>query len=413
LLIWQVNGRNVDNLGVFTAGAASFALYFYPGVLVLSLLNVSLSKRVLGALVLPIGLFLLLAVLDVVIKDRGSSGGFINLQLTYKTLWLIPGLFLTAPLQHAAPISSGPEVVHIHAALPDGESIVLAGTTSDDGLRDLQLLSRLDAGGNVDASFAPLKLTLPPLAFIRPQPNGTALVSWHDYSTNKIATLRLDGTVTHLFDLTRDSELVTADPLTDVVTDTAGRLLLAGVLEKPSSDGVPGYAKVNYPLARFESNGRLDPGFALLELPKIWPGHVVRSSDGGILANYEEKGGPARLRRLLPDGRPDAVFETGLAQSLETLKHGGVHAFAFDQEGRALVVLGNGPREEYLLVRLGPDGRALANPATIPAMMGDVGGLLSHPDGSVFVTMGNEKVSSSESQLPWFPVLLHLTSDLK
>src|SRR4030095_5776738 len=170
----------------------------------------------------------------------------------YKTLWLIPGIFLTAPLQNVMLDSqTGPTVAHIQAALPDRESFVLTSSASHDGLNTEWRLSRLDDRGDIDASFAQQKRTLPDLDFIRPDRNGSALINWRDYSTNKIATLGLDGTITPLFDLTPTSELVTADAISDGAIDALGRVLLAGAFEKKPPSGVPGYADVNYPLARF------------------------------------------------------------------------------------------------------------------------------------------------------------------
>ncbi|PYS35264.1 MAG: hypothetical protein DMG14_27425 [Acidobacteria bacterium] len=91
-----------------------------------------------------------------------------------------------------------------------------------------------------------------------------------------------------------------------------------------------------------------------------------------------------------------------------------VRAAAFDQEDRVLVGLKNESLDEVLLVRLGADGRPLpSQQATIPGNMGDVGTVVSHPDESVFVIMGNKKVGRSEFKLPWYPVLLHFTPDLQ
>jgi hypothetical protein len=336
-------------------------------------------------------------------------------------------MFLTAPLQHMVfdSVPVGPHltstdrmVIQIQAALPAPEqSIVLVGTVSRQRLSiDWRLLSRLDVRGNIDAGFVRQPFKLPQPDFIRPRSDGTALISWRDGSANKVATLDLDGTTTLLFDLSpTTSELVSAGNLTDGATDAAGRLLLAGVFEKTSLTS-PGYAQVNYPVARFDGSGRLDPTFALLELPRIFEsGRVVLAPDGGILVNYVELGFAPKLRRLLPDGRPDAVFETGLAQSIERLQHGVARVATFDNEGRVLVVLKNEPsRDDSLLLRLGADGRPSAKQqATIPGNMGDVGSVLSHPDGSVFVIVGNKKVNPSDFPSPWYPVLLHFTPDLQ
>src|SRR5262249_12942145 len=161
---------------------------------------------------------------------------------------------------------------------------------------DWRLLSRLDGSGNIDTSFAPHPATLPDLDFIRSRPDGSGLISWRDGSSNKIATLALDGSVTPLFDLSpTTSELVSAQSLTDGAMDAAGRLLLAGVFEKSSPS--PGYAEVNYPMARVDTSGHLDPTFTLLELPRMFgAGRVVLGPAGGILVEYEEIGGGHRLR---------------------------------------------------------------------------------------------------------------------
>ena len=425
LVIYQSSGRDADYLRLVTAGSGSFTFFFYAGLLVLSLFSISLPTRALGGLALPLALFVVLAALDLRTKDRPSSGGFISLDYNYKTLWLIPGIFVIAPLKNMMfdSVPTGPHltstsrmVIRIQGALqPPDRSIVVAGTVSREGLSiDWRLLSRLDATGNIDGSFAPRPPTLPDLDLIRSRPDGSGLISWRDGSAIKIATVALDGTITRLFDLSpTTTELVSAQHLTDAAMDAGRRLLLAGVFEKASP--APGYADVNYPLARFDANGRLDPTFTLLELPRIFgSGGVVLAPTDGILVDYVEIGGAHRLRRLLPDGRPDTVFETGLEQSIERLQHGMVRAAAFDQEDRVLVGLKNESLDEVLLVRLGADGRPLpSQQATIPGNMGDVGTVVSHPDESVFVIMGNKKVGRSEFKLPWYPVLLHFTPDLQ
>src|SRR5262249_5066394 len=156
-VVYQSSGRDPDSLRLAAAGAGSFTLYFYAALLVLSLFSISLPKRAVGGLAIPVAFLLVLAALDLGAKDRPSSGGFISPVYNYKHPWLTPGMFLVAPLNNMVfdTVPTGPHltstarmVIRIQGALrqPD-QSIVLAGTVSRQGLSfDWRLLSRLDAG---------------------------------------------------------------------------------------------------------------------------------------------------------------------------------------------------------------------------------------------------------------------------
>lgn len=261
-------------------------------------------------------------------------------------------------------------------------------------------------------SSAPNPIVLPDLTLLRSQPDGSALISWRDGSTNKLGALTADGAVTNLFDLVPSTgEIFSAEPLTDAVRDAAGRLVIAAVFEKPSPEGT-GYATINYPVARFDPAGHLDPTFSLLAVPRFLKSGAVRTAaDGSMLVTYEELGGAPRLRRLLPNGLPDSRFELGLAKTLAELDHGPVRAADLDHDGHVLIVLRKQPLDELLLVRLDADGRPTAN-AVIPGSMGEVASVTNQADGSVLVIMGNKKVGPTEFTWPWYPTLLRFHPDL-
>lgn len=94
LVVRQSMGYDPDTLRILTSGAASFALYYYVCVAILSAFRLSLPRFALGGLAGPVALFLILATLDLR-GERGGSGGFISLDITFKSMWLVPGMFLT------------------------------------------------------------------------------------------------------------------------------------------------------------------------------------------------------------------------------------------------------------------------------------------------------------------------------
>src|SRR3954447_24928103 len=174
LVVRQSMGYDPDTLRILTSGAASFALYYYVCVAILSAFRLSLPRFALGGLAGPVALFLILAALDLRGGERGGSGGFINLDITFKSMWLLPGMFLTPTVR---PLTSPfPPIVQIRGALtgPD-RSLIFAGTVFRHGLTtDWTLFN----------SSAPKSIVLPDLTLLRSQPDGTALISWRDGSTN-------------------------------------------------------------------------------------------------------------------------------------------------------------------------------------------------------------------------------------
>ena len=416
----QSGGADSDALRLLVAGTGSLLIYFYTGWLIASAFHLSFRQRLLGAAALPTVLFLTLAAMDLVDGGPHHSSGFISLDFNWKTFWIIPGTFLSRPIQNVATASRAtapdavppPAIIHVRAALlqPD-RSVVLAGNVWRRGVSiDWRLLARLDAAGNLDPSFAPQAPALPDLDVIRPQPDGSALISWRGQdSAIVVGSLSARGGVTTLFEVSPATSNVYPNDnerITDAARDAQGRILLAGRFErKPPPDSA--FARINYRVARFHAGGGLDGKFSLIEVPRFFSEDIrmLLAPDGGILLAYvsTDEGGP-RLRRLLPDGRADTTFESGLARTIEELRHGPVRAVAVDRQGRTLVVLQHDAPADGLLVRLGADGHPVSKePAAIPGSLGETGGVVSHPDGSVFVIVGSRQS----------PVLLRFDADLR
>ena len=65
LVVRQSMGYDPDTLRILTSGAASFALYYYVCVAILSAFRLSLPRFALGGLAGPVALFLILAAIAV------------------------------------------------------------------------------------------------------------------------------------------------------------------------------------------------------------------------------------------------------------------------------------------------------------------------------------------------------------
>ena len=106
-----------------------------------------------------------------------------------------------------------------------------------------------------------------------------------------------------------------------------------------------------------------------------------------------------KLIRLRPDGKPDEAFNEQAAKVMGEQHLGDYWLAAFDGQGRVIVGFRHG------ILRLDAEGSLLA-PGPIPfdrvrigkQTSGTLRGLVLHPDGSIFVSGGDER---GGEELPW------------
>jgi hypothetical protein len=84
-----------DVLRLVLSCAGSFLLYFYFALATAALVGLSPLTRILVAYGFPVILFLLLAGLDLAAPPGSGTGGFISLDINFKMMWAIPGMFLS------------------------------------------------------------------------------------------------------------------------------------------------------------------------------------------------------------------------------------------------------------------------------------------------------------------------------
>jgi hypothetical protein len=381
LLARQIAGSaDPDTFRFVAACAGSFLIYFGAGFVAASLLNLPARGRLTVAYGLPCVLFLGLAAFDLVDKGPHGSGGFINLNFNYKTLWVLPGVLLNRPLQwRTAEIPAAPPQVvsDIHAALvqPD-RSMVLIGILHENGVSaEWRVLAWLDAAGTIDRR--PAGIALPYFDAIRPRADGSALASWRSDGKTKIGSLSSRGEVTPLFELSPVASDVfpnESEHVTDLAADTQGRLLLAGRFEKTPPPGAA-FAEINYRVARFDAHGKLDRTFALTGAPRFFNEdiRVAAAADGSVLLAYGDQ-----LQRLSADGK--ILGQVSLpGRAVDVFAH---------PDGPVLVSIG-----AALLrfdARLQPDAAFQARTAEIGAGFRQMRILAARPDGGVIVGLNSD-----------------------
>ncbi|MBF9224009.1 T9SS type A sorting domain-containing protein [Hymenobacter ruricola] len=191
-------------------------------------------------------------------------------------------------------------------------SLLTLGTVSRRGLL------RLNADGTPDASFNTGTGPSVGVNDVVVQPDGKLLLAgaftqFNGQTVNRLIRLNADGTLDATFQVSISNSNGQYAYINRVVLQPDGRLLLAGYFSTVQGQAVG-------LLARLLPAGTLDTSFSA---PVIASGHFIAGMavqpDAKILAAYVLYQGigtpPPPLIRLLPDGTPDASFQTGTSFS--------------------------------------------------------------------------------------------------
>jgi uncharacterized delta-60 repeat protein len=208
------------------------------------------------------------------------------------------------PVRTFAPNVSG--TVHAIALQPDGR-ILLGGDFRQVGGNTRRCLARLESDGSLDASFTPQGNLNHEVRALLVQPDGRILVggSFTGNGQNCLTRFNADGS--------RDESFNTGEGANRVVWALAlqpdGKILVGGAFT----------AFAGHPhrrLVRLNQNGSVDEGFdtnagADNNVVALWVQRDGKILAGGDFTSFGESN-CSRLVRLLPDGRLDAKFNTGV-----------------------------------------------------------------------------------------------------
>ncbi|MCY7345484.1 MAG: FG-GAP-like repeat-containing protein, partial [Pyrinomonadaceae bacterium] len=260
-------------------------------------------------------------------------------------------------------------------ALPDGRIVGAAG-----GSADGVFLKRFNQDGSDDATFAN--------AFVSPggqtvftlkaQPNGKILIGGsfnfvNNQSKVKLARLNADGTLDETFNATSDGAVY------DIEIGADGKILVAGSFQ--TFNGLPRRLVV-----RLENDGTVDAGFNFTDInPLNRVNDVLPLPDGKIVVI-----GTLGALRLNADGTVDSAFRTLIGVA------GSVTEIIQQPDGKILIAGGFGAvgnLERKSLARFNADGTpdATFNPILVNQVVAPtVNGIALQSDGKVLVVGGFE-----------------------
>jgi hypothetical protein len=336
-------------LDIFALG--SFTFFFYVSYLALWKVRRNPLRRLILAAIFPFAPLPVLALLDFAGIELITIPRAHGLALPSTTFWFAPGMFMAEPFQLAVrrlqlSEPTTPAQTYVRGAFeqPDG-SLILYGATAagpaGSERETFKLLARIDAAGNVDRSFKPVVVDVPSVFDAFKQPDGTVLVATESPRTQypRIVEILSNGSV---------KEIVR---VTDYPNENEPQLRLTQVAGAP----VP-----------------LLPGWLSMQ-PK--------------------------LIRLRADGNPDDPFNTQAAKVLGEQHLGDYYAAALGTQGKIVTVA-----SRRGLLRLDATGQLLAPGAVVfdqvqigQRQFRSLAGVAFHPDGSIFVSAGDE---SSDAVLP-------------
>lgn len=214
------------------------------------------------------------------------------------------------------------------AMQPDGK-IVIGGDFTNVGGVARNRIARLNADGNLDASFNPGSGVLGTLLAIAVQPNGKILIGGffttvNGVSRNYIARLNANGSLDTGFDPGSGTD----DTVRSIAVQPGGKIVIGGLFT--SVDGV-GRNRI----ARLNADGSLDTGFD----PGTGANNIVYAvalqTDGKIVigGTFTSVDGVSRNRiaRLNTDGSFDTGFDPGVGTT------GTVFATALQADGKIVI----------------------------------------------------------------------------
>lgn len=191
----------------------------------------------------------------------------------------------------------------------DGRLLV-AGTLQSTPNGTPTYLLRISTNGGIDASFQPPANTLPQALLA--QPDGTIMIG----RDAAVPLLRLlpSGAVDPTFTPPTFTAMLGSTSVQALDRYPDGRLLVAGKFTE-----VGGITTTN--LARLQANGAVDASFATqLFRPEGYVQTIALQPNGRVLLAGRPTGLPSAttgaLYRLLPDGSPDASFDSSLGPLL-------------------------------------------------------------------------------------------------
>lgn len=291
------------------------------------------------------------------------------------------------------------------ARQPDGQ-LLLGGTLSSVAGERAGNLARLRLDGTPDTAFAHRCAADGPVTHVVVQPDGRLVVAGSFRKIGHLqrpllARLLPDGRPDTTFTSPFAAPLAAAGGLDSdvesVATQADGKVLLSGNLKL--ADG----SKTT--LLRLLANGRPDATFHPLLTPSEKPGPLLVQPDGRIVV----ASAPVLLRRLLPDGTVDPGFAV--------VRHSGiVTALAQYPDGRLLVggSFGaggfDGIPELNGLARLLPDGTPDPDFRPPPPSFAFVYGLGVLPDGRLLVGGAGDAPYQNRHNPPYYHLLRLLST---
>ncbi|MFO0398403.1 MAG: delta-60 repeat domain-containing protein, partial [Sphingobacteriia bacterium] len=214
------------------------------------------------------------------------------------------------------------------ALQPDGKMLIEGGFSSYNNT-PRNRIARLNADGSLDTGFNPGSSLNGAVSALAPQPDGKVLIggnftSYSGTPRNRIARLNADGSL----DTSFDPGTGTNNEVSEIILQPDGKMFIAGIFT--SYNGT-----FRNRLARLNIDGSLDtsfnPGVAtddfVLELVVQHDGKVLI---GGRLTSYN---GTARknIARLSSDGTLDESFNPGVGMN------GLVRALVLQPDGKVLI----------------------------------------------------------------------------
>jgi uncharacterized delta-60 repeat protein len=227
---------------------------------------------------------------------------------------------------------------------------------------DGSLDSSFGTGGTVTTSFGPGFAGASSLALA---PDGRIVAAGRSLSAFALARYEPDGSL--------DTGFGVGGKVTTTFDPTPYEVWLGEIALQPDGKIVAaGTSSRTFALARYETNGSLDPGFGNGGKVKtvLGPNRDIASAvalqpDGKIVAaGYSDRGSPFgngfALARYNPDGSLDSLFGSAtLPGTTVTATHGGAEAVVLQPDGRILAggsIWAGSDDWDFALVRYKPNG---------------------------------------------------------